>query len=512
MAADPSLTPYRKVQAQNEDEMRRILESTARAIEKRVAQLRPGIGGQVRAAQLRMTLAAIKRMQRLMWRGAIDPRIKRAMDDAEEAAETAVEAMSRVAYAALPEQVAQTLIDGLRAAAESGLKSDRARKRRELSSRVYRQEALYEGKIEDLIRQGLIANLSAKELASTVYKYVSPTTPGGVSYAAMRLARTEINNAFHERQLEGAKRPGVKAAKWNLSGSHRVPDLCNVYAGHGGNGHWAVDKIPDKPHPQCFCYLTYVTTPPEEFRAKLEAGDFDSEIDRRTRENMARMGQPIGNLTPVSEAKPTRRQPLAGQAAHDSVPKGLFKAGTMTASQRKALKVYETGWFMVIQSFLRQNLWGDPDYKDEEKNVTLIDEAMDGSVLPEPIEAWRGMFNSRVVFGDRVDGDLTGFTWDDNGYGSVTTMKQITRYFVTGVMDPDQVKTAKPVPDSIVMKVGVVAGVKALETSTQTRGSEVNGPQGEITLQRGTRWRVVKDNGIDSEGVRHIEVSVEAAG
>ncbi|MET0416539.1 MAG: hypothetical protein ABW022_11020 [Actinoplanes sp.] len=220
------------------------------------------------------------------------------MDEAEKAAESAIEAMTRVAYAALPERAAEELVNGLRAAAESGLKSDAARKRRELSERVYRLRALHEGKIEQLIREGLVANLSAKELAGTVHNYVSPTTPGGASYAALRLARTEINNAFHERQLQGAKRPGVSAVKWNLSGSHRVPDLCNVYAGHAGNGHWPPDEVPDKPHPQCFCYLTYVTMPPEEFRAELAKGSFDDEIERRTRENMARLGQSVGNLTP----------------------------------------------------------------------------------------------------------------------------------------------------------------------------------------------------------------------
>lgn len=291
MAALPDpFKSYRRAQAGADADLKRILEQTAKAIEQRVKTLKPGVGGVVREAQLRSVLAAIRSLHRQMWTGRIDPRIARAIEDAEKAGEDAVETMTRVAYAALPEQAAQTLVNGLKASAISGLKSDRARKRRTLSRLVYNQRALHEGRIEDLIRQGLIANLSAKELATTVRKYVSPTTPGGASYAAMRLARTEINNAFHERQLAGAKRPGVRAAKWNLSGSHRVPDLCNKYALHGGNGEWPPGEIPDKPHPQCFCYLTYVTLSPQQFRKGLERGDFDAEIDRRTRENLARLG------------------------------------------------------------------------------------------------------------------------------------------------------------------------------------------------------------------------------
>lgn len=316
-----SLQPYRRVQAEAERDLRRILEASAKAIQARVARLPQGVGGQVRAAQLRLTLTAIRKLQRSMWTGAVNSTVVGGVDGAEKAAESAIETMTRVAYASLPEAAAEALVRGLRLSAESGLKSDAARRKRELSTRVYRQAALHEGKVEDIIRQGLVSNLSAKELASDVYKYVSPTTPGGASYAAMRLARTEINNAFHERQLAGAKRPGVTAVKWNLSGSHRVPDLCNVYAGHGGNGEWKPDSVPDKPHPQCFCFLTYVTAPPDEFRKRLEAGSFDDEIDRRTRENMARVGQKVGKVEP-KKSEPTKTKPTQTPAERrQSTPK-----------------------------------------------------------------------------------------------------------------------------------------------------------------------------------------------
>lgn len=304
------LKDYARVQVKYDAELARILEATAKAIRARIQRAGTGVGGQIRAAQLRLTLAAINKMLTAMW-ASIGVTTNAGVVEGEGAAEDAIEAMTRTAYAALPEQAAEILVDGLRAAAESGLKSDAARRRRALSQRVYLQEALSKGKVEDTIRAGLIGNLSAKELAADVYQYVSPTVKGGASYAAMRLARTEINNAFHERQLEGAKRPGVSAVVWNLSGSHKVPDECNVYANHNGNGQYPVGQVPEKPHPQCFCYLTYVTTPPEEFAKQLANGDFDAEIDRRTRENMERMGQPVGNTpSPVRETpskKPARK-------------------------------------------------------------------------------------------------------------------------------------------------------------------------------------------------------------
>lgn len=232
-------------------------------------------------------MAAVNALLRQMWVGRINPLVARAIEDSLKASEDAIEALERVAYAGLPSGAAEALVRGLRAAGASGLKSDAARRARALSSRVYHQRALDDGRVEQIIRQGLISGLSAKELAHDVYKYVSPTAPGGSAYSAMRLARTEINNAFHERQIEGAKRPGVEAVKWNLSGSHKVPDECNLFAAHKP---YPPDEVPDKPHPNCFCYLTYVMMEPGEFRRKLAAGDFDDELDRRTRRNLALLG------------------------------------------------------------------------------------------------------------------------------------------------------------------------------------------------------------------------------
>jgi hypothetical protein len=309
VASPEPFQPYRKVQASHDQELARILEITARQIRMRLLRMKPGVSGDIRKAQLNLTLSHVTVLQRTMWLRDVMNMVKRGVDAGAEAGESAVETLTRVAYAALPEQAAQALVDGLKAAAASGLKSDQARRKRELSRNVYFQSALHTGKVEDMIRAGVISNLSAKELADSVYEYVSPSTRGGASYAAMRLARTEINNAFHERQLEGSKRPGVKAVKWNLSGSHRVPDLCNVYAAHDkGSGEWPVDQVPDKPHPQCFCFLTYVMMSSEEFQDALRNGAFDDEIDRRTRENVERLGG-VDRRNPEGQPEPTKQRP-----------------------------------------------------------------------------------------------------------------------------------------------------------------------------------------------------------
>jgi hypothetical protein len=480
--------PYREVQGDAEIELRRILEITAKLIEKRVATLKPGIGGVVRASQLRLVLAAIKRLQRLMWANGITPAIQREIDAALQAGESAVEALTRVAYTALNDDAADELIKGLRAAAESGLKSDAARKKRDLSQRVYKLRALHEGKVEEVIRAGLIAGLSAKELAKDAYDYVSPTAKGGASYAAMRLARTEINNAFHERQIAGAKRPGVEAVKWNLSGSHKVPDECNVYAEHEP---FDPDEIPEKPHPQCFCYLTYVMQKPEEFRDALARGDWDDEIARRTRENMALLGQKVGNAEP---------EPATGDDALRVVPKGLDKRGSLTATQRKEVRVYKGMAYAVINGWLRgERKVEDNIDRSTKKTVDAIDVAMAGSELPQDIQVWRGMYRARRLFGDRFDENLTGFSWVERGYSSTTTDEKTADVFNLG---DDRYKD-----QNVKMKVNVPKGVQAIQVSE--RGPE-DGDQAEIMLQHDLTWTITKDR-VNDDGVREIEVDVVPA-
>lgn len=286
-ARDPAFRAYLLVQRKFDAELAAALEAAARDIERKLRVLRvtPGIGATVRASQLRVTLAAIHEELADLWGNDVTRNVMRGSQAAAKAAESAIETLSRTVYASLPERDAEALIRSLRASSRAGIQAAYARVPRALSAAVYRNQAVSRGIIDGLIRQGLIQGLSAKELAREVYRYVSPTTPGGASYAAMRLARTEINNAFHEQQIKTAHAPGVKAVKWNLSGSHPKPDVCNQYAEEDhadmGAGVYRVGDVPGKPHPHCFCYLTYVTLTPKQFAAAMEAGDFDDELRRR---------------------------------------------------------------------------------------------------------------------------------------------------------------------------------------------------------------------------------------
>lgn len=108
---------------------------------------------------------------------------------------------------------------------------------------------------------------------------VDPSTPGGVSYAAKRLARTELNNAFHTTQQASAEvNPFVVGLRWNLSMSHKKPDRCDeLAAGHSPgktSGVYLPSDLPRKPHPQCLCYTTNEMMDEDEFLDLVSNPDY----------------------------------------------------------------------------------------------------------------------------------------------------------------------------------------------------------------------------------------------
>lgn len=147
-----------------------------------------------------------------------------------------------------------------------------------LSKRVYRTQALSNGMVDQTINAALARGASAKELANDVRNLIDPSVAGGVSYAAMRLGRTEINNAFHAQSIKDAQdKPWVHQMRWHLSKVH-APDkcLCEVYAQQGT---FPIAHVPNKPHPQCRCFVTPELEDYKDFEQKLVGGQYDSYLD-----------------------------------------------------------------------------------------------------------------------------------------------------------------------------------------------------------------------------------------
>lgn len=276
-----TLMRYLRVQSVTDKEIAALLRQAARDLAKQIENIAPtGYGDSVRLAQLRLRQRAIAQE---LWRltgKAIYTGQNRAVAAALAGGDKDLAELLR----RLPADVRATLLDGAEKAARDSVARSIAREGGRgqvvLSQRVYANAALMSGKVDRLINSGLARGLSPAELAREVRRYISPSAPGGASYAASRLARTEINNSFHSATAAYYNgNPFVGGMKWCLSTSHPKTDVCNDYAtgDHDrlGAGVFRTENLPSKPHPQCFCYAVPVSLDDDEIVAAYVRGDYN---------------------------------------------------------------------------------------------------------------------------------------------------------------------------------------------------------------------------------------------
>lgn len=236
-------------------------------------------GANIRSKQYQIAAAELHKTMRLMWED-VGHIIIRGEREVALAAIEAMQELEKTLYKGNGKRI-RDVDTALRAQGRAGVDSFISSKEnmRNLSSRVYKNRLLYEGVLDKRIALNLLQGKSAKEFADTIRKFVDPKTPGGVSYAANRLARTEINNAFHTTSIRYTReQPWVTGYKWHLSGSHPKPDICNEYAErdhHGrGPGIFTKGTVPGKPHPHCFCYITPEVMDERDFLRAAAQGRF----------------------------------------------------------------------------------------------------------------------------------------------------------------------------------------------------------------------------------------------
>lgn len=374
-----------------------------------------------------------------------------------------------------------------------------------LAERIYNTSSWMNKRLDRLINQTLARGLNARKFAKVARDWFNPSVKGGTRYAAMRLARTEINNAFHATSIAYAQdKPWVSQMDWNLSGSHVVPDKCNDYALLSP---WNVHEIPRKPHPQCMCYVTETPVNEDAWVDQFIAGDFDSYLDGELAAANAQLGikepepvqepeRQVAGSVPFVTPPPAPDAPLTGNTALKSVPKGLTVRGSLDTKQRKALKDYESAFFFAINGFLRRG--AEPQDASGRRMLDLvesIDSAMNESLLPNSVQSWRGMSRADQLFGDRLSHDVTGFSWEEKAFSSTSTEEKIAKQFMNVGANPG---------GEVLMRVVIPAHSKALKISESH-----NGNQAEILLQRNTRWKVVQDHGINDRGIRRLDVTAE---
>lgn len=114
-----------------------------------------------------------------------------------------------------------------------------------------------------------------------------------------------------------------------------------------------------------------------------------------------------------------------------------------------------------------------------QRQTELMDSVLDASKLADDVTVTRGTSTGRGVFGDAVDGDLTGFEWTEDAYVSTTANPEIAEYFTIS---------------GLTMDINVPKGTGAVALSEIKRPNGDN-DEAELLLQRGLRMRVVEDSG-----------------
>jgi len=102
----------------------------------------------------------------------------------------------------------------------------------------------------------------------------APCDGRGVSYNALRLARTEIQK-IHALATDKilASQPWVEKEQLHLSKAHPETDICDdvVQGGEKGEGVYEVGTIELPLHPNCLCYKTAVLMDQGQFTSQLNA-------------------------------------------------------------------------------------------------------------------------------------------------------------------------------------------------------------------------------------------------
>jgi len=263
----------------NDARVLKAIQAAADDVEALIKQLPgPNVGNTVRRAQYRQIRDAIKGIDKELWK-QVEATTNASLSQATQHAVSENKQLLDYLMRAVPSN-ATILAQSYRSSALRSFQDVRSRVLNDikLSGKVFRNTALMNGEIDSIVNEGILLQRSAAEIADDVVGYINPDTPGGARYAAQRLGRTELNNAFHTTSIRCYQEsPHVRGVQWELSGSHGQDDDCDELADTDefdlGAGVYPPEDVPFKPHPQCFCYTTAITLTPEEFADGIVSGE-----------------------------------------------------------------------------------------------------------------------------------------------------------------------------------------------------------------------------------------------
>jgi hypothetical protein len=152
-----------------------------------------------------------------------------------------------------------------------------------LSDRVWKANQQWRAATQSVVQSAVIAGQPPVQVARQIEQYLAPganvpykaetakrlRVPKDTSMPAMRVARTEMQNSFHEGTISShGSMPSYLGIQWHIApGPGHVADVCDTYAAHG---FYEKGTEPLKPHPQCFCTAVPVHKGADEVLGDLE--------------------------------------------------------------------------------------------------------------------------------------------------------------------------------------------------------------------------------------------------
>jgi SPP1 gp7 family putative phage head morphogenesis protein len=282
------LQAFMKTLGPYESQMRTVLSNGATDALDRINALasNPVWSAGVRTAKLRLVSGTIKTVQKDIYIKIL-PILKKGQ---QAEASTAADALSATDMQYLKEALStvdlNSYLASQRQSAALGVAhavSRITKSQQPLSARVYRTQALANGWINRQVNSAILRGASANEIAQTVRSQIRPDVPGGASYAALRLGRTELNNAFHATAITLAQdRPWITGMRWYTSNTHEddPTEICTQLNGQI----FDVDNVPGKPHPQCRCFVAPQVESADVFARHLIAGQYRDWMDKNAQQ------------------------------------------------------------------------------------------------------------------------------------------------------------------------------------------------------------------------------------
>jgi hypothetical protein len=256
---------------------------------------------------------------------------------------------------------------------------------------------------------------------------------------------------------------------------------------------------------------------------KKSGGDEDSGGGKSESKAPAKKsGESKGTLTEKAalDSAPVKLDPGSG-GGHGGNYDEATATGPKGMGSVKALAEMEGVEHEVTNNWLRRGGKDLPSQAPQIKErIAEVDKSMAVSPLPNDVTAHRGVKDGSQTFGEDAwygfafDGDtreeqdanwarwqsgerpdLTGLTWTEKGYSHTTVAEDKVAGYAKKVADLEPVA----------MKISVPKGTQGIQMSGMDK-------EAELMLQRGLKYRVTKDHGVDSSGVRRLDVEVVRGG